>query len=79
MVVNPFWFGVLLTIVGLIVAVLIIAFVNVKRHETEDEVADDVLMDEDAFKKMLSEAVRDALRENIVFGEEIADKDDETH
>lgn len=79
MVVNPFWFGVLLTIVGLIVAVLIIAFVNVKRHEAEDEVADDVLMDEDAFKKMLSEAVRDALRENIVFGEEIADKDDETH
>ena len=79
MVVNPFWFGVLMTIVGLVVIVIIIAFVHVKRQEAEEEAADDVLMDEDAFKKMLSEAVRDALRENIVFGEEIADKDDETH
>ena len=75
--INPFWFGVLLTVIGLIVLLFIIAFINVKRNENED--GEDVLMDEDAFKKMLSDAVRDALRENIVFGEEIADKDDETH
>ena len=75
--INPFWFGVLLTVIGLIVLLFIIAFVNVKRSENEE--GEDVLMDEDAFKKMLSEAVREALRENIVFGEEIADKDDQDH
>ena len=78
MVVNPFWFGVLLTIVGLIVAVLIIAFVNAKRHEAEDEVADDVLMAEDAFKKMLADAVAEALRQNM-FGFSVEDHDDQDH
>ena len=77
MYINAFWFGVLLTVIGLIVLLFIIAFVNVKRSENEE--GEDVLMDEDAFKKMLSEAVREALRENIVFGEEIADKDDQDH
>ena len=75
--INPFWFGVLLTVIGLIVLLFIIAFINVKRSESED--GEDVLMDEDAFKKMLSEAVRDALRENIVFGDPVEDRDDETH
>lgn len=75
--INPFWFGVLLTVIGLIVLLFIIAFINVKRSENEE--GDDVLMDEDAFKKMLSEAVRDALRENIVFGDPVEDRDDETH
>ena len=77
MYINAFWFGVLLTVIGLIVLLFIIAFINVKRSENED--GEDVLMDEDAFKKMLSEAVRDALRENIVFGDPVEDRDDETH
>lgn len=79
MFINAFWFGVLLTVIGFIVLMFIIAFISVKRQETEEEVQGEVLMDEDAFKKMLSDAVREALRENIVFGEEIADKDDENH
>ena len=72
MYINAFWFGVLLTVIGLIVLFFIIAYIGSRRSE-------DVLMDEAAFKKMLSEAVREALRENIVFGEEIADRDDENH
>lgn len=78
MYVNAFWFGVLLTVVGLIVLLFIIAFITMKRNEAE-EGAEDMLMDEDAFKKMLSEAVRDALRENVIFGEPVEDRDDEAH
>ena len=77
MYINAFWFGVLLTVIGLIVLFFIIAYIGSRR--SEDEEGEDVLMDEAAFKKMLSEAVREALRENIVFGEEIADRDDENH
>jgi len=74
MTVNPFWFGVLMTVVGLIVLFIIIAFIGMKRNEAEE--TEDVWLDEDGFKKMLSEAVRDALRENIVFGEAMEDKDE---
>ena len=74
MYVNAFWFGVLLTVIGLIVIFFIIAFIGVKRSEAED--GDDMLMDEAAFKKMLFEAVREALRENIMFGEAVEDHDD---
>ena len=75
MTVNPFWFGVLLTIVGVIVLFLVIAFINVKRSEADEEIPDDVMMDENDFKRMLSEAVRDALRENM-FGSAVEDRDD---
>lgn len=75
MTVNPFWFGVLLTIVGVIVLFLVIAFINVKRSEADGEMPDDVMMDENDFKRMLSEAVRDALRENM-FGSAVEDHDD---
>ena len=75
MTVNPFWFGVLLTIVGVIVLFLVIAFINVKRSEADEEMPDDVMMDENDFKRMLSEAVRDALRENM-FGSAVEDRDD---
>ena len=77
MYVNPFWFGVLMTVVGLVVVFIIAAFINAKRADAEE--GEDVWMDEAASKKMLGEAVRDALRQNIVFGEEIADRDDENH
>ena len=75
MTVNPFWFGVLLTIVGVIVLFLVIAFINVKRSEADEEMPNDVMMDENDFKRMLSEAVRDALRENM-FGSAVEDRDD---
>lgn len=75
MTVNPFWFGVLLTIVGVIVLFLVIAFINVKRSEADEEMPDDVMMDENDFKRMLSEAVREALRENM-FGSAVEDRDD---
>ena len=82
MVVNPFWFGVLLTIIGLIVVLFVIAFIGIKRSEAED--GDDMLMDEGEFKKMLAEAVRDSLnealrdgiRQSIVYGEAVEDHDD---
>ena len=74
MYVNPFWFGVLMTVVGLIVVIIVIAFINVKRQEALGEDAEDVLMDEGQFKKMLGEAVREALRENM-YGEMIEDRD----
>lgn len=72
MTVNPFWFGVLMTVVGLVVVFIIAAFINAKRQEADE--ADDVWMDEAGFKKMLSEAVRDALRENM-YGGTVEDRD----
>ena len=79
MYVNPFWFGVLMTVVGLIVVVIVIAFINVKRQEAIGEEAEDVLMDEGQFKKMLSDAVKEALMQNM-YGEMVEDHDnDETH
>ena len=68
MTVNPFWLGVLMTIVGVIVFFIVAAFIHVKRQEAGQEYQEDMLMDEAAFKKMLSEAVRDALRENMFGG-----------
>ena len=79
MYVNPFWFGVLMTVVGLIVVVIVIAFINVKRQEAIGEEAEDVLMDEGQFKKMLSDAVKEALMQNM-YDEMVEDHDnDETH
>ena len=72
MTVNPFWFGVLMTVVGLVVVFIIAAFINAKRQEADE--ADDVWMDEAGFKKMLSEAVRDALRESM-YGSTVEDRD----
>ena len=79
MYVNPFWFGVLMTVVGLIVVVIVIAFINVKRQEAIGEEAEDVLMDEGQFKKMLNDAVKEALMQNM-YAEMVEDHDnDETH
>ena len=72
MTVNPFWFGVLMTVVGLVVVFIIAAFINAKRQEADE--ADDVWMDEAGFKKMLSEAVQDALRQNT-YGNSVEDRD----
>ncbi len=72
MTVNPFWFGVLMTVVGLVVVFIIAAFINAKRQEADE--ADDVWMDEAGFKKMLSEAVQDALRQNM-YGNSVEDRD----
>ena len=78
MVVNPFWFGVLMTVIGLIVLLFIISFLVLKRNENE-EVETDMLMDENEFKRMLNEAVRDALRQNIMYGGAVEDHDDEAN
>ena len=74
MYINPFWFGVLMTVVGLVVVFIIIAFINVKRQEANAEMTEDVWMDEGDFKRMLNEAVLEAMRQNM-FGESVEDRD----
>lgn len=74
MYVNPFWFGVLMTVVGLVVVFIIIAFINVKRQEANAEMTEDVWMDEGDFKRMLNEAVMEAMRQNM-FGGSVEDED----
>jgi len=75
MYVNAFWFGVLLTVVGLVVVLIVAAFINVKRSEAMEAETDDVWMNEGDFQKMLNEAVREAMRENM-FGDEVRDHDE---
>lgn len=74
MYVNPFWFGVLMTVVGLVVVFIIAAFINVKRQEAKGEIDEDVWLDEADFKRMLDEAVRNAMKQNM-YGESVEDRD----
>lgn len=72
--INAFWFGVLMTVVGLIVLFIILAFISVKKSEAQAG-EEDVWMDEGEFKKMLNEAVREAMKQNM-FGGSVEDSDD---
>ena len=74
MYINPFWFGVLMTVVGLVVVFIIAAFINAKRQEANAEMTEDVWMDEGDFKRMLNEAVMEAMRQNM-FGGSVEDRD----
>lgn len=71
MYVNPFWFGVLMTIVAIIVALIIIGLIRSKREdETEEEI-------EQKFAVLLSEVTgkpyRVITKGDLLVGEPIDD------
>lgn len=76
MYVNPFWFGVLMTVVGLVVIMIILAIVTVQR--------DDKLRDEEEeadFQKFLEEVENRKFKlvrkDGYWVGEPVEDDDDE--
>ena len=66
MTVDPFWFGVLMTLVAEIGFVIIGAIINTIHHRNDPEEEDgDVMMSEEEFRAMIREAVRDAA-DNVI-------------
>ena len=66
MTVDPFWFGVLMTLVAEIGFVIIGAIINTIHHRNDPEGEDgDVMMSEEEFRAMIREAVRDAA-DNVI-------------
>ena len=66
MTVDPFWFGVLMTLVAEIGFVIIGAIINTIHHRNDPEVENgDVMMSEEEFRAMIREAVRDAA-DNVI-------------
>lgn len=66
MTVDPFWFGVLMTLVAEIGFVIIGAIINTVHHRNDPEEEDgDVMMSEEEFRAMIREAVRDAA-DNVI-------------
>ena len=61
MVVNPFWLGVLMTIVFAVVVLIIMALIASRRNaREEEELISDMAMSEEEFREMIEKAVREA-------------------
>lgn len=81
MVVNPFWFGVLMTIVFAVVVLIIIALIASHRISNDEEELNDVAMSEEEFKEMIERAVKEATdnamkNRTYTVGKGVEDRDD---
>lgn len=76
MYVNPFWFGVLMTVVGLVVVMIILAIITVHR---DDKLRDEE--DEADFQKFLEEVENRKFKlvrkDGYWVGEPVEDDDDD--
>lgn len=64
MTVNPFWFGVLLTIVAEIVLFIIVTLIGSHVHNDDEEEMPEGEVDEEKFKEFLKEAIAEIANEN---------------
>lgn len=64
MTVNPFWFGVLITIVAEIVLFIIITIIGSHAHNDDEEEIPEGAVDEEKFKEFLKEAIKEIAEEN---------------
>ena len=64
MTVNPFWFGVLVTIVAEIVLFIIITIIGSHAHKDDEEEIPKGAVDEEKFKEFLKEAIKEIAEEN---------------
>lgn len=74
MTVNPFWFGVLMTIVAELVVMIVIAWVNSHRNAKLEEEEEDAFFQ--AIASMEGKKVRIVRKNGYLVGEAIEDKDD---
>lgn len=75
MVVNPFWFGVLMTIVFEVVLAIIVTLIA--SHRVDDE--DDVELTNEEIKEVMERAIREATEEALrksQYGHGVEDRDD---
>lgn len=73
MYVNPFWLGILLTLVGFVVVIIVMA-IAASHKEAKQADEDGVLMSEEEFRAMIENTVRESaekvLRERMYGGED---------
>lgn len=75
MTVNPFWFGVLITIVAEIVLFIIITIIGSHAHKDDEEKLPEGAVGEEKFKEILKEAVAEVAKENkFIIGEAVEEK-----
>lgn len=69
MTVDPFWFGVLMTLVAEIGFVIIGAIINTIHHRNDPEEETDLMMSEEEFRATIENAIRasvdDVIREKF--------------
>lgn len=81
MVVNPFWFGVLMTLVFGIVVLIIVSLIASHRASAEEDTISDMAMSEEEFREMIEKAVKEATdnamkNRTYTVGEGVEDRDD---
>ena len=79
MMVNPFWFGVLMTLFAMMVIAMILAFISSKTNN--DEYEDYEPTDEEvrqALEEITGKRFRVVRKNGYLVGEEIGDRDDES-
>lgn len=76
--VNAFWLGVLITLVGFVVVIIVMALVASHRKPEEEAFDGSTVMSEEDFQQMIRDVVREAadevLRERMFGGEEDEEK-----
>lgn len=75
MTVNPFWFGVLMTIVAELIVMIIFAWVNSHRNAKQEEAEADMLSQ--VLESMEGKKIRIVRKNGYFVGEAINDEDDE--
>ena len=69
MTVDPFWFGVLMTLVAEIMFIIIGAIINTIHHRNDPEEEADLMMSEEEFRATIENAIRasvdDVIREKF--------------
>lgn len=78
MVVNPFWFGVLITIFALFVFMFILAYVHSKKSESWEEYEPTEEEFRKAIKEISGKNVRVVKKDGFLIGEIIEDSEDES-
>ena len=77
--VNAFWLGILLTLVGFVVVIIVMAIVASHKEAKQAE-EDGMIMSEEEFRAMIEEAVRESadkvLREQM-YGKGVEDVEEE--
>ena len=79
MFVNPFWLGILLTLVGFVIVIIVLAIAASHKEAREAE-DDGTVMSEEEFRDMIRAAVREAAEEalrNRMYGKGIDDGKEE--
>lgn len=74
MMVNPFWFGVLMTLVAIMLLLMIAAFVGAKRSEREEQVSEEEFAE--ALEQMTGKKFKVIMKDGYLVGKPLEDDDE---